>query len=219
MNLIANTGIQLYTVPLEINLNDNFKMYFHEWFDTNESQLKLEIAHFFSEEEIWVKKHNLSLLGYAPNGLVKDSWDTIKDDFDDEGYSPIPIDTERPEDSGCFQESINRIKWEKFENTWFPMPFFSLNGKKSDFGPTNWCRFKLVPVEIDGKLRKYNLVLAFDTRSEFEKEDYEDEDLNETPVFTNTFDKSKDFSLCNDEFKLITYCSEEFNCKWVDDYV
>ena len=36
MNLIANTGIQFFTVPLEINLNDNFKMYFHEWFDIEE---------------------------------------------------------------------------------------------------------------------------------------------------------------------------------------
>lgn len=219
MNLIANTGIQLLTVPLEINLNDNFKMYFHEWFDTNESQLKLEIAHFFSEEEIWVKKHNLSLLGYAPNGLVKDSWEVIRNDFDDEGYSPIPIDTERPEDSGCFQESMNRIKWEKFENTWFPMPFFLLNGKKSEFGPTNWCRFKLVPVEIDGKSRKYNIVLAFDTRSVFESETFEDEDLNETPVFTSTYEKSKDYSLCNDEYKLIAYCSELLNCDWVDKYI
>jgi len=219
MNLIANTGIQLYTVPLEINLNDSFKMYFHEWFDTDESQLKLEIAHFFSEEEIWVKKHDLSLLGYAPNGLVKDSWDTVKDDFEDEGYSPIRVDTEMPEDSGCFQASINRIKWEKFENRWFPMPFFLLNGKKSDFGPTNWCRFKLVPVEIDGKSRKYDLVLAFDTRSTFEKETYEDEDLNETPVFTSTYEKAKDYSLCNDEYKLIAYCSESLNCGWVDKYV
>src|SRR5688500_4832109 len=99
MNLIANTGIQLFAVPLEINLNDNFKMYFHEWFDTNESQLKLEIAHFFSEEEIWVKKHNLSELGYAVNGKVTENWESIKEDFEGEGYTPIKIETERPEDS------------------------------------------------------------------------------------------------------------------------
>jgi hypothetical protein len=59
MNLIANTGIQLFTVPMEINLNDNFKMYFHEWFDVNDEQLKLEIAHNFSEDEIWVSKMDL----------------------------------------------------------------------------------------------------------------------------------------------------------------
>ena len=33
MNLIANSGIQLYTQNVEIKLNDNFKMFFHEWYD------------------------------------------------------------------------------------------------------------------------------------------------------------------------------------------
>lgn len=219
VNLIANSGIQLITVPLQINLNDNFKMYFHEWYDIADAQLKLEVSHFFSEEEIWVKKRDLWLLGYAPNGIVIDNWEDIKGDFEEEGYSPIPIETERPEDSGCFQESISRIKLDKFENVWFPMPFFLLNGNKSDFGPTNWCRFKLIPVETDGKIRKYNLVLAFDTRSAFEKETFEDEDLNETPVFTSNYERTKNFSLCNDEYKLIAYCSEAFNCDWVDKYL
>ena len=219
MNLIANSGIQFLTTPLEINLNDNFKMYFHEWFDIADAQLKLEISHFFPEEEIWVKKHDLSLLGYAPNGILTDSWDTIKGDFEEEGYSPISIDTDRPEDSGCFQVSVNRIKWDKFENVWFPMPFFLLSGNKSEFGPTNWCRFKLIPVETNGNVRKYNLLLAFDTRSSFEKETFEDEDLNETPVFTSTYEKTKIFSLCNDEYKLIAYCSESYNCDWVDKYL
>jgi hypothetical protein len=41
MNLIANTGIQFFTFPLEINLNDQFKMYFHEWLDLEEEQKKL----------------------------------------------------------------------------------------------------------------------------------------------------------------------------------
>ncbi len=81
MNLIANTGIQYFTIPLEISLNDNFKMYFHEWFDVEETQLKLEIAHCFSEEEIWVRKHDLALLGYVNNGKVSENWESIKDDF------------------------------------------------------------------------------------------------------------------------------------------
>jgi hypothetical protein len=220
MNLIANTGIQLFTVPLEINLNDNkFKMSFHEWLDTQDAQLKLEIAHYFSEEEVWVKKHDLSELGYVKDGKVTKQWEAIKEDFDSEGYSTIPVETERMEDSGCFHESISRIKWERFENIWFPMPFFMLNGDKSEFGPTNWCRFKLIPVEASSKGKKYNLLLTFDTRSVFEDENFEDEDLNETPVFTNDYDKSKDYALCNNEYKLVGYCSEAFNCDWVDKYV
>jgi hypothetical protein len=219
MNIIANTGIQLFTFPIEINLNDNFKMYFHEWFDTADAQLKLEISHFFSEEEVWVKKQNLSLLGYAPGGIVTDIWESIREDFKENGYFPIPIETDLPQDSGCFQLSINSIKWDKFENTWFPMPFFQLNGNKSEFGPTNWCRFKLIPVQNEGKVKKYNLLIVFDTKSVFEKPTFQDEALNETPVFSNTFEKSKDFALCNNEYKLLSYFSEELNCDWVDKYL
>ncbi|MBA6151518.1 virulence factor SrfB [Gelidibacter maritimus] len=222
MNLIANSGIQLYTIPLEINLNDNFKMYFHEWFDISDSQLKMEIAHYFSEEEIWVKKYDLTDLGYAvakDDFKVSENWETIKEDFFEYKKSTISIDTDSPEDSGCFSMSINRIKWEKFENIWYPMPFFLLKSNKSEFGPTNWCRFKLIPIEENGNIKKYNLLIAFDTRTVFEKETFEDEDLNETPVFTNNYDRSKDFALCNNEYNLLAFCSKTSNCDWVDKYV
>jgi hypothetical protein len=216
MNLIANTGIQLFSIPLEINLNDNFKMYFHEWFDIEEEQLKLEIAHYFSEEDVWVKKHDLSVLGYAMNGQVTENWDNIREDFEkDDDKNPIQIETEDPRDSGCFQLSISKINWGKFENMWFPFPFFLLNGNNSEFGPTNWCRFKLIPVETNGRIRKYNLLLAFDTRSVFEEEDFEEEDLKEMPVFTSDYDRSKDYALCNNEYELVRYC----NCDWVDKYL
>ncbi|WP_333696696.1 virulence factor SrfB [Flavobacterium sp.] len=221
MNIISNTGIQCFTFPLEINLNDDFKMFFHEWFDTNESQLKLEIAHFFSDEDIWVKKWDLSELGYVERvrGNVIDEWENIKEDFLKDGKKIIPIDTDNPKDSGCFQMSINRLNWERLENKWFPMPFFLLNGKISEFGPTNWCRFKLIPESTDLRFKKYNLLIAFDTRTKFENDNFEDEDLQETPVFTNDFDKSKEYALCNSEYKLIRYFTEASNCEWVDKYL
>ena len=239
MNLIANTGIQFLTVPLEINLNDNFKMYFHEW--REDKQLKLEIAHSFSDD-VWVKKLDLAECGYAVNGRVSESWENIEKDFYSEGKRPIKIETEDPKDSGCFEVSIrsfdkgipdNREEkyWGKFENVWFPMPFFRLNGNKSEFGPTNWCRFKLIPDEVNGRVRKYNLLLAFDTRSVFENETFENEDLNETPVFTNVYEKMKEYALCNNEYSLLSYCSKYekgkdqndqpifIDCEWVDKYV
>jgi hypothetical protein len=219
MNLIANTGIQYITIPLEINKSDNYKMFFHEWFDIDEKQLKLEIAHYFSDDDVWVKKSDLSELGYAINGKIDKSWDDIVIDFEDNDKSTITIDTDDPKDSGCFQESLSRINWEKYENTWFPMPFFLIKGKKSEFGPTNWCRFKLIPVEITDKSKKYDLLVAFDTRTLYENSSYEEEDLNETPVFTNEYDKSKEYVLCNNEYKLVGYCSEAFNCEWIDKYL
>jgi hypothetical protein len=227
MNLIANTGIQMLTIQLEISFNNNFKLYFHEWLDIVDQQKKLEIAHFFSEEEIWIKKHILygSNLGYATlknNYKVTDSWETISTDDNFNNSCIIPIDTEEARDSGCFDISISKIReadWHKFENTWFPMPFFQLKGRRSDFGPTNWCRFKLIPSGHEGNIKKYNLLLAFDTKTVFKEEGFEKEDLQETPIFTTAANSKKKYALCNTEEGLIGYCSEEKNCGWVDKYL
>lgn len=229
MNLIANSGIQFFTIPLKIDLNDNFKMYFHEWFDMEQEKLNLEIAHCFSDNNIWVKKHDLGLLGYLSDNkvgriendrLIPYKWEEIKDDFDSEGNRIITPMENEDGGSDCFQMTLNKCRLEKFENQWLPFPFFKINGNgRSDFGPTNWCRFKLTPGTSEGNLKTYNLLLAFDTRTKYEDEDFEDEDLNETPVFANVFDRSKDFALCNNEFSLVDFCSKSFNCEWVDNFI
>lgn len=221
MNLLANSGIQLYTALMEFNLNDNFKMYFHEWFDTKDEQLKLEIAHNFgSDDESWVRKHDLYVLGYLKDGKVIEKWEIIKEVFDSEGIKSIPIESETPEESGCFQVSFNKCKWEKFENKWWPFPFFKNNGNgKSEFGPTNWCRFKLIPDSVKDNLKKYNIILAFDTRTLYEQEDFEDEDLKEMPVFSSAYDRSNDYGICNNEFSLVDFCSKSKKCDWVDEYI
>ena len=229
MNLIANSGIQYFVIPLEINTNDSFKMYFHEWFDMEDEQLKLEIAHNFSEEEVWVKKRNLALLGYLTDGKVGRlendkfkayKWEEIKDDFFDDGNQPItPMETDEGE-TNCFQMTLSRCLLEKFENRWLPFPFFALGSNgKSEFAPTNWCRAKLIPDTESGNIKKYNLLLAFDTHTKYEDESFEDEDLQETPVFTSSDKNSKDFALCNNEFSLIDFCSKSFKCEWVDEYM
>lgn len=222
MNLIANTGIQLFSLPVTFDSNNQFRMYFHEWLDVAEQQKKIEIAHYFPDAEIWVKKFALANLGYAIGGDVTESWEDIRLDEEFDERSIIRIDTEDAVDSGCFDLTVGQIRkeeWEKIENVWLPIPFFLLKGRKSAFGPTNWCRGKLIPRSISGKERQYSLLLAFDTKAVFEKEDYENEDLNETPVFTNSTERSKTYSICNNEFKLVSYCSEEFNCEWVDRFL
>ena len=171
---------------------------------------------------MWVKKFALAELGYSIRGDVTDSWEDIQKDEEFDEKFIIRIDTEEAVDSGCFDLTVGQIKteeWEKLENTWLPIPFFLLKGKKSAFGPTNWCRGKLIPSGAHGKERRYTLLLAFDTRSVLENEDYENEDLNETPVFTNSTERSKNYAICDNEFKLVSYCSEEFNCEWVDRYI
>lgn len=227
MNLISNTGIHLFNFPLEIDLNSNFKMYFHEWFDIEDRQKKLELAHFFAEDEIWIKKRILysnacNLANLTNNYKVSESWEFVSSDDYFDRSCIIDVKTEDPMDSGCFDVTASKIKeeeWIKFEDTWFPMPFFQLNGRRSEFGPTNWCRFKLIPNGHDNNLRRYNILLAFDTRTVHREEGFEEEDLQETPIFTNRAESSKTFALCNTEEGLIGYCSDEKNCGWVDKYL
>lgn len=229
MNLIANSGIQYYSIPLEIDLNNNFKMYFREWFDVENSQLKLELTHKFSEDDIWVKKQELSVLGFLTNNqvgyykndkFINYKWEEIVKDFEYEGYQVIrPMETDDG-GSDCFSITLNKFRFEKFENHWLPFPYFKTqdNGR-SGFGPTNWCRFKLVPESISGTKRKYTLLIVFDTRTSYEGESFEDDDLNETPIFSSEYDKSKEFALCNNEFSLLDFCSESRNCEWIDEYL
>jgi hypothetical protein len=62
--------------------------------------------------------------------------------------------------------------------------------------------------------------LLFDTRTKYESEDFEEQDLMETPVFASNYDTSKDFALCNNEFSLVDFCSKvPYNCDWVDEYI
>ena len=229
MNLIANSGIQYYCIPLEINMNDNFKMFFHEWFDVDNEQLKLEIAHNFTEDELWVKKRDLSLLGYLTDGkvgriedgkFISYKWEEIEKDFYSEGNKTITPMEDEDGGSDCFPISLNKCRFEKLENRWLPFPFFSISDNgKSNFGPTNWCRIKIIPESSVGNKKTYNLLLAFDTRSLYESENFEDEDLNEAPVFVSEYDKSKEFALCNNEFSLLDFCSKSRQSEWVDEHV
>ena len=226
MDLIANSGIQLFSKKIQIDMKINFKMFFHEWSenkkDNSDEQLKLEIAHCFTDNEVWVKKYELYELGYLTNGEVCDShgknysWDEI---VKAEGLSTIdkmkiPVNSNSPIDSGCFSVSTGNFKLKEFENKWLPLPFFSLdNDGESEFGPTNWCRIMLIPVEERVSIEDYYLLIAFDTRAKSIDED------EETPVFENSNEVSKKYALCNDEFLLPKYCSKEERREWIGQYI
>src|SRR6188472_2672511 len=106
ISLIANSGIQLHTTDISIDLNSSDKMYFHEWFDVEDEQLKLEIAHNFTEDEIWVSKKDIyNLLGLGltngkvgrmEEGVLKTyKWEEISNDYFSEGNQTItPMESE-----------------------------------------------------------------------------------------------------------------------------
>ncbi len=125
----------------------------------------------------------------------------------------IPMESEDG-GSDCFHMTFNRCRWEKFENQWLPFPFFTLGSNgKTDFAPTNWCRCKLFQNRQMEILKNtiYYLLLILELK--YESEDFEEEDLMETPVFASNYDKSKDFALCNNEFSLVDFCSKSSTYK------
>lgn len=212
-SLIANSGIQFHSVKVSIDLTDGKnKMFFHEWFDTNDNKLKLALAHLFTSDDVWVKKRDLATFGYLKDGNPTDNWDEISKGNEIKQIS---------EDSGnCFNMSISKCKIDKFENQWLPFPYFELN-KQNDsvFGPINWCRIKLIPsVSETNNKRDYVVVIAFDTRAIYDDGMNEDED-RETPIFANEFENTKNYALCKNEFMLVDFCSENFKCEWINKYI
>ena len=49
--LIANSGIQIMTFPLTINSQEKFKLWFHEWFDSEQGIWCLEPAYLLRTDD------------------------------------------------------------------------------------------------------------------------------------------------------------------------
>lgn len=95
-----------------------------------------------------------------------------------------------------------------FENQWLPVPyFFKKTSKRLSFGPLNWSRMKLLPAGEYNGIKKYNVILAFDTRAGYEANEY-----NEYPVFPDKYRKDMRFEVCDNDFQLMDYCSS--NEEW-----
>lgn len=214
-SLIANSGIQLFTFRLKINTQDRFKQWFHEWYDTESGEWKLELVHEVNTEDctVYYKKADLLKNGYLSNPDIELDTDELKHD----GIIPLKIDDELCAGvkgeiySLTFADRENKLS--SFENEWLPAPyFFKRTERKFKFGPLNWTRFKLIPVKEEKGLKIYDVILAFDTHST-----YEDNANNENPVFPDKFRKDIDLALCNNELFLLDYCSSGQKWSYIDE--
>lgn len=223
LTLIANTGVQMYQQKIKLNLqNIREKMYFHEWLDMRTYKLSLELAYYFSSDEVYVRKRDLWRQGFMPTGIVTSSWEEI---------CKATSDITRFTDKEVFSVSALSLQrgkepiLNKFLNTWLPFPYFEFNSAgKIGVGPFNWTRIKIVPTGnvIDGET-EWNIVLAFDTTSIYDDGNYSDE-YKETPLFPSEFEKSKKFGICDNEFNLLGFCNSDpdekkVKCEWVDKYL
>lgn len=215
--LIANSGIQIITFPLSLNTQDKFKMWYHEWYDTENGEWRLEPAYELRTEDdcYYYKKQELFNGGYLSDPTIEIDVNELKND----GILPLRIEDENcPGVKGdifsmTFSDRDNKLSC--FENVWLPIPyFFKRTEKRFRFGPLNWSRFKLIPKNEEKGIKSYHVVLAFDTRARYENDDYE-----ECPVFPDQFRADMDFALCSNEFYLMDYCTSGKKWSYIDDYL
>ena len=215
--LIANSGIQIITFPLGINTQEKFKLWYHEWYDTENGVWRLDPVYELrtDDECYYYNKQKLHKGGYLSDPNIEIDVNDLKND----GILPLRIEDENcPGVKGdifsmTFADRDNKLSM--FENVWIPVPyFFKRTPKRFKFGPLNWARVKLVPKGEEKGQKNYDVLLAFDTRARCESDEYD-----ECPVFPDVFRGDMDFELCSNEFYLMDFCSPGNNWSYIDEYL
>jgi len=211
-SLIANSGIQLLTKRIEINLNAGFKCRFAESFDDERFQWKLEFAYTLSNQTV-VLTSQLREKGYLDNDNNLTTSEAVIL-ANPEVQQFIVADNE--DASGIFFSKLasNNKFLESYFNVWLPMPFIEKDDA-GDYkkGPYNWSKFMIVPRGTNAGILTADVVLAFDTRACYNTMDV----YKEYPVFMSDGETEKRFGLCGNERHLIDYCT--WNNNWVRDYI
>lgn len=215
--LIANSGIQMTTFRVSLDMQEKFKMLFREWYDTVNGQWKLELVHEIEADDrlLYYNKKELFNEGYLNDPSIEYDPNEMRKD----GLLPLMIDSEMCEGvrgeiyKMTFSDKQNMLSC--FENKWIPIPYFyKRTEKRFKFSPMNWARMKLVPLaDVDGE-KQYDVLLAFDTRTGYEPDEY-----NEFPVFPDSYSTEMTFALCSNEFLLMDYCSPSDAWSYINDYI
>lgn len=217
-SLIANSGIQMLTVPLEINLQDKFSMWFHEWPNETGEEYVLDMVYEFADENssTYYKKKEL-----YDNGFFAESQDGFtENELREKNILPLRKDDEMiPGIPGeiykiTFSDTRNNTL-ACFENVWLPLPYFHKRSEKRfNFGPLNWARFKMVPRESTEGKKLYDVLIAFDTRT-----GYDTDKFNERPTFPDQFRRDMSFMVCSDEYKLMDMCRPGEEYSFIESYL
>lgn len=220
--VIANSGIQLFTFPLEIDMSGNFKKWFREWYDKEEGVHKLDILERMKGEYgvFFYNKKDLIDNGYIQPTENKTLIDP--EEIQEDGIvHPLAEDSDEfenmPEEIFPMSFDDPSSKLPLLENVWLPVPYFRrrVPALRFDFGAFNWARIKLVPVDGEKGKKRYDVILALDTRT-----GEGNDPLQEAPVFPDNFQNELHFEICPEELLLMDYCSEATEqCCYVNKYL
>lgn len=216
--LIANTGIQLLTIDIPIDLNSKFKEWFHEWYEPDKGEWNLELIH--------EKNTDMGRFYYRLDTMVKGGFlssPEMEPDVDElRHFKVYPIKMDEEMANGEMGEVFDMTfsnrdnKFRSFLNQWIPVPYFFKRGsKRFTFGPLNWARMKLVPIsEENGKL-KCEAILAFDTRATYG----ENPDRKEHLCFPDLFARDIELGLCKNPIDVMDYCAPNEPWSFVNDRI
>lgn len=240
-SFIANTGLQFMTSMFEVkpeeSFTDNEGNFFSPLSMKDENGFDIPLV-FHEQYDIINNTWSLGLAANFSNGCIV-PLDQLRNSFpipyiqtsaDGKEYivDEDKIDfssLESIDEKECYSEySLQGSIHEKLrtgdspldciENRWLPVPMFEEDSAgNSMFGPTGWCRMKIVPISKVKNVRKYHIIWAFDTTSVH----------NETSVTHPFFydgETEKDFHVTADFSLLFNFfASSPANCEWVDDYI
>lgn len=239
-SFIANTGIQFMSSSFEIKAEDSFvdregnflsplsikdengfdvPLVFYERYNIKEDTWTLDLAASFSGGQIValdkLRKHRPAYLVTNSIG-VEMLVDESKIDFN----SLDLLDESESYSEYCFAGSITEhlskgtSPLDCIENKWLPIPLFEIDSSgNSVFGPTGWCRMKLVPTSRVKNIRRYNIIWAFDTSTVIN-------DASTVRPFFYDGETEKKYAVTDDISLLFNFFSPKpYYCEWVDDYI
>lgn len=207
----------MFVFKIRLNTQDKFKMLFHEQYDAESAQWRLDLVQELPTDD--------NIFYYSKKKLYEDGF--LSDEFNDltpselrdNGIEPICIDDKMSEGvvgeiyKMTFSDRKNALK--SFENKWLPLPYFV---KRTEnlfrFEPYNWARIKLIPRGVSASELEYDVILTFDTRAGYVGNDYK-----EFPVFPDVYCSEMKFELCSNEFFLMDYCSSGKKWSYVDEQI
>lgn len=206
MSLIANTSIQMVSIPVEIDLNDTEStLLFHEWFDYDDNEEKLELAYCLRKAKRYYKRSEME----SYNLVERETGELLVSEVEAmECHNLISLgEGELSQQQELFNMNggSRLCMIDSLIDQWLPMPFYeNVDWAK---GPYNWCRAKLIPVErIDKdeeKIIRAKLLLAFDTHAEYRPFT----DYDQCPVFQVASELEKTYACPSMPSMLIDYCS------------
>lgn len=223
--LIANSGIQLFTVRVKLNTQDRFRVWFHEWYEKETGEWKLELLHevVTDDAKFYYRKKDLWQKGYLANSDM----DIDPDELRHDGINYLRINEENePEVEGeiySLSLSDKDLQLKALENQWLPVPYFMRRtAKRFNFGPLNWVRMKLIPEkEVEGE-KHYQILLAFDTRATYSSPAHDEHGRKiyfEHPVFPDNYANEMELALCDNDLLLLDYCSAGKEWSFIDSYL